>query len=236
MHKDCIILAGGLGTRLRDAVPDKPKCLAEINGIPFLHYILMQLKPFHFCKIVFSVGYQKEMVMDWVTANRKTYGFAIDFAEETEPLGTGGAIKNALQYTDSEDVVVMNGDTFFDVDVDALYASQQLKEADVTMALKPMQNFERYGTVQQKTDGQITGFAEKQACADGLINGGIYVLYKKSFEMLALGDKFSFENDYLQKHLSTHNIYGVASDKYFIDIGIPSDYEKAKIDFAKIFQ
>ncbi len=236
MHKDCIILAGGLGTRLRDAVPDKPKCLAEINGKPFLHYLLTQLKPFHFCKVVFSVGYQKELVIDWVTANRKDYGFAVDFAEEAEPLGTGGAIKNALPYTDSDDVVVMNGDTYFDVDIDELYATQQLKEADVTIALKPMQNFERYGTVTQSKDGLINAFIEKQACQEGLINGGIYVLFKKSFEILDLGKTFSFEKDFLETHLSSHNIYGVPSDKYFIDIGVPNDYNQAQIDFKEKFK
>jgi D-glycero-alpha-D-manno-heptose 1-phosphate guanylyltransferase len=235
MHKDCIILAGGLGTRLKDVVPDRPKCMAEINGKPFLHYLLTQLMPYHFCKVVFSVGPQKELVKEWVIANRKTYGFAIDFAEEEEPLGTGGAIKNALKYTDSDDVIIMNGDTFFDIDIDELYATQQLKEADVTIALKQMQNFDRFGTVQMNADNQITAFEEKKPYDRGLINGGIYVIYKKSYLSLELGDVFSFENDYLQTHLNKHFYYGVPSEKYFIDIGIPADYEKAKLDFTNIF-
>ncbi len=235
MHRDCIILAGGMGTRLKDAVPVKPKCLADINGKPFLHYLLTQLKQYHFCKIIFSVGYRKEQVKEWVIANRKEYGFAIDFAEETEPLGTGGAIANALPYTDSDDVLIINGDTYFDANIDSLFAHQELQQADLTIALKPMQNPERYGTVVLNTDGQITAFQEKKILEQGLINGGMYVLYKNSFKILPLGNKFSFEKDYLEKYLNEHNMFGLVSDTYFLDIGIPTDYEKAKLDFPELF-
>jgi D-glycero-alpha-D-manno-heptose 1-phosphate guanylyltransferase len=236
MHKDCIILAGGRGTRLQSVVKDQPKCLADINGEPFLHYILTQLKPHHFCKVVFSVGYLKDQVIDWVNNNWQRYGFAIDFAEETEPLGTGGGIKNALKYTDTDDVVVLNGDTMFNIDFDALLAINQMKQADVSLALKPMQNFDRYGTVVVNEENEIVKFEEKQFKENGLINGGIYCIYRPSFLSLDLPNVFSFEQDYLEKSASfKHHIYGLQQNNYFIDIGIPQDYEQAKLDFKTKF-
>jgi D-glycero-alpha-D-manno-heptose 1-phosphate guanylyltransferase len=236
MHKDCIILAGGLGTRIKAVLQDTPKCLAAIDGQPFLHYIMMHLKKYHFCKIIFSVGHLSEPVKNWVLENRKTYGFAIDFAEETTPLGTGGAIKNAMQYAQSDDVVVMNGDTLFDIDIEALFNAQNKYKADVTIALKPMQNFDRYGTVIIDAENKIVDFKEKQQQASGLINGGIYTIYKPSFMSISLPEVFSFETDYLQKHDQfNHNIYGQVFDNYFIDIGIPTDYAKAQVELPKLF-
>ncbi|MBK6819132.1 MAG: NTP transferase domain-containing protein [Bacteroidetes bacterium] len=168
MHKDCIILAGGLGTRLKSVVSDKPKCMADINGKPFLYYVCQHLMKFHFCKIVFSVGYQKEMIIDYVTSHRNEFKFAFDFAEETEPLGTGGAILNALPYSDTEDFFVVNGDTFFDVNFDDMLKAQQEKMADCTIALKKMQHADRYGLVQMNEEHFITAFEEKKAWGIGL--------------------------------------------------------------------
>lgn len=162
MHRDCIILAGGMGTRLQSVVNDKPKCLAEVNGKPFLYYICQHLSKYHFCKVIFSVGYKKEMVIDYVMSHRDEFKFAFDFAEEDEPLGTGGAILNALQYSDTQDFFVINGDTFFDVNYDEMSFWQENKMADCTLALKPMQNADRYGLVNMNDESQIIGFEEKK--------------------------------------------------------------------------
>jgi D-glycero-alpha-D-manno-heptose 1-phosphate guanylyltransferase len=235
MHKDVIILAGGLGTRLQSVVADTPKCLAPVAGKPFLHYILTALKPYHVCKIVFSVGHLKHQVIDWVQANRQQYGFAVDFAEEAEPLGTGGAIKNALPYTDNDDVIILNGDTLFMADIDELIAFQQQKQADVSIALKPMANFERYGTVVLNQEQEVINFIEKKPQEAGLINGGIYSLYKPSFLSLNMPQKFSFESDYLEKAIThQHHVYGQVHDKYFIDIGIPTDFTRAQVELPQI--
>jgi D-glycero-alpha-D-manno-heptose 1-phosphate guanylyltransferase len=231
MHKDCIILAGGLGTRIKDVLHDTPKCLADINGKPFLHYLLTYLTKFHFCKVVFSVGHLSEAVKKYVLENRNHFNIAVDFAEEETPLGTGGAIKNALQYTDSDDVVIVNGDTLFDINIDELYDAQSKHGADITIGLKQMENFDRYGTVIIDEAGQVTEFKES-----GLINGGVYVLYKPSFMSLNLPEIFSFETEYLQKFkTNNHNIYSVTFNNYFIDIGIPTDYAKAQIELPKLF-
>ena len=236
MHRDCIILAGGLGTRLRDVVSDKPKCLANINGKPFLHYLGQYLSRFHFCKVVFAIGYKGHMVKDYVLANRDVCNFAFDFAEEEKPLGTGGAILNALPYCDTDDFFVLNGDTFFDVDIDAMTHMQESRMADCTLALKPMSVADRYGLVHINAEQQVTGFTEKQAGAGGLINGGVYCLYRHSFLNIPFPKKFSFEKDYLEKMVHERDMFGLVQDRYFIDIGIPSDYEKAQYEIPELFK
>ncbi|HMN32492.1 MAG TPA: nucleotidyltransferase family protein [Chitinophagaceae bacterium] len=235
MHKDCIILAGGLGTRLQSVVADRPKCMALINGKPFLYYICQHLMRFHFCKIIFSVGYMKEMIIDYITSNRKEFKFAFDFAEESEPLGTGGAIVNALPYSDTEDFFVINGDTFFDVNFDELLQYQQTQMADCTLALKPMKVADRYGLVKLNEQSQIIGFEEKKEASSGLINGGVYCIYRNSFMNIPLEKKFSFEKDYLEKHINERDLFGFVQNKYFIDIGIPDDYNKAKQELPQLF-
>ncbi|MBL7766395.1 MAG: nucleotidyltransferase family protein [Chitinophagaceae bacterium] len=235
MHKDCIILAGGMGTRLQSVVSDVPKCMADINGKPFLHYLCQYLQRFHFCKVIFSVGYKKDIVMDYILSHRDEFKFAFDFAEEDEPLGTGGAILNALSYSDTDDFFVINGDTFFDVDLDQMQAFQEAKMADCTVALKPMQKADRYGLVQINPDAQIQSFSEKQAGASGLINGGIYCIFRNSFLNIPFQHKFSFEKDYLEKYLNERYLYGFVQDNYFIDIGIPEDYSKAQKEIPTLF-
>lgn len=235
MHKDCIILAGGMGTRLQSVVNDKPKCLADVNGKPFLSYIAAHLSKYHFCKVIFSVGYKKEMIIDYVMNHRDEFKFAFDFAEENEPLGTGGAILNALPYSDTEDFFVVNGDTFFDVDFDKMIAFQQSKMSDCTLALKPMQKADRYGLVKINESEQIIGFEEKKENGSGLINGGVYCVYRNSFLNIPFEQKFSFEKDYLEKFISERDMYGFVQDKYFIDIGIPEDYSKAQTEIPDLF-
>lgn len=235
MHRDCIILAGGLGTRLQSVVSDKPKCMADVNGKPFLSYLAAHLSKYHFCKVIFSVGYKKQMIIDYVMSHRDEFKFAFDFAEESEPLGTGGAILNALPYSDTEDFFVINGDTFFDVDFDKMMEFQRNKMADCTLALKPMINADRYGLVHLNEDEQIIAFDEKKANASGLINGGVYCIYRNSFLNIPFKSKFSFEKDYLETYLSERDIYGFKQDNYFIDIGIPEDYAKAQTEISALF-
>jgi D-glycero-alpha-D-manno-heptose 1-phosphate guanylyltransferase len=236
MHRDCIILAGGMGTRLQSVVNDKPKCLAEVNGKPFLYYICQHLSKYHFCKVIFSVGYKKEMVIDYVMSNRDEFKFAFDFAEEDEPLGTGGAILNALQYSDTQDFFVINGDTFFDVNYDEMSFWQENKMADCTLALKPMQNADRYGLVNMNDESQIIGFEEKKPGSSGLINGGVYCIFRNSFLNIPFPQKFSFEKDYLEKMINERDMIGYVSDNYFIDIGIPEDYARAQTEIPALFE
>ena len=143
MKTPVIILAGGFGTRLSAVVKDLPKPMANINGKPFLHYIFQSLQRQNIENVILSVGYKHEIIQDYFQDNY--LGIAIKYAIETEPLGTGGAIKHAFSFVD-DDAFVLNGDTFFDVDLSKL----RNDKSDLSIALKPMKNFDRYGTVELK--------------------------------------------------------------------------------------
>ncbi len=142
-------------------------------------------------------------------------------------LGTGGAILNAIPYCNTDDIFIVNGDTYFDVNLDDMLAYQQQKMADCTLALKPMNNADRYGLVRTNDQSMILSFEEKQAGASGLINGGVYCLFKHSFLNIPFDQTFSFEKDYLEKFINERDMAGYVHDGYFIDIGIPEDYERA---------
>jgi len=176
---ECIILAGGLGTRLSSVVRDIPKCMAPIANKPFLHYLLKWIGKYNVSRVVLSVGYLYEIIEKWVFENKKMFPFGIDFALENEPLGTGGAIRLALGKINSDKAVIINGDTFFDIDIECFVNQHIQYNSNLSMALKPMEKFDRYGNVliNQK---KITGFKEKEYCEKGFINGGIYVINKEN--------------------------------------------------------
>lgn len=234
MGKEVIILAGGLGTRLRDVVKDVPKCMAPVAGKPFLWYLLQYLSRYDVEKVVLSVGYLRDVIIDWVDEHGGDFPFGIEYAIETEPLGTGGAIKRALGLCRHSDVIVMNGDTFFHADLDEVYGMHRLYPASITLALKPMQHFSRYGNV-RVDNGLIVAFEEKKPCDSGLINGGVYVINRLEDVFDGLPDKFSFETEVLQPQCRLGNLYGIVQNGYFIDIGIPEDYERAKEELPVIF-
>lgn len=228
---EAIILAGGLGTRLRSVVSNLPKCMAPVAGQPFLFYILDYLSNEKFSHVILSLGYKHELVEAWVSQYQ--WPFRISFSIEEEPLGTGGAVKLALGQATENEVFILNGDTFFAVNLEALYQFHQLKRSDFSIALKQMTQFDRYGNVETDSEGKITAFKEKQPCENGQINGGIYLMNRRSGLLPEGVEKFSLESDVLQKKVGTAEIYGFVSSVYFIDIGIPEDFAKANVDFCK---
>lgn len=227
---EVVILAGGLGSRLRTAVDGTPKCLAPISGKPFLWFLCQYLKQYDVSHVVFSVGYLKEQVYQWVDMSKRTFPFDVSFAEELSPLGTGGAIKNSLNYIRGEETLVLNGDTFFDVPLDIFFQSHKKTKSHISIALKRMKNFDRYGMVEiDESNSKILNFSEKKYCKDGLINGGIYLINKNCILNQGLPTKFSFETEFLQNHCGKDGfIYGFPYENYFIDIGIPDDYDRAQ--------
>ena len=228
--KECIILAGGFGTRLQSVVKDVPKCMAEVSGKPFLKYLFDYLDQQGFDHVILSLGYKSQYVIDWLASQNQK--FKISYVVETEPLGTGGAIRLAIGKVNSNHAFVINGDTFFDVDTDYLLQSHKDKRADITIALKPMADFDRYGSVEINAENRIIKFNEKQYCTNGLINGGVYLINKNIFSQINLPQKFSFEKDIMESQNDNISIFGYIQNCYFIDIGIPSDFEKANKDFA----
>lgn len=223
---EAVILAGGLGTRLRGVIGEIPKCMAPIDGKPFLQYQLEWLSRFDISHVVLSVGYLREQVIDFVSF--RVWPFEISYAVEKEPLGTGGGIRLALSRCRGNLVYILNGDTFFNVDLNALSFT-----APVTLALKPLRDFDRYGAVDWDGD-LVTGFREKAPCAEGLINGGIYAIDRSQLDMSLYPKKFSFEQDVLEPLSDLFLVAGRVLNGYFIDIGVPEDYERAQRELPEI--
>ena len=229
--KETIILAGGFGTRLREALPDLPKCMAPVNGRPFLYYVINYLRSQGIEKFIFSLGYKHEVIEAWLQTDFPTLDFQC--LVEKEPLGTGGAILASCYKTSEQTVLVVNGDTLFKVDAEKALADHARHASDCTLLLKPMENFDRYGVVELNDDDSIKRFEEKKFYKEGLINGGVYILNTEQFLAEELPGKFSFEKDYLEKYFETRKIYGSVQDEYFIDIGIPEDYFRVQQELKK---
>jgi D-glycero-alpha-D-manno-heptose 1-phosphate guanylyltransferase len=183
---------------------------------------------------IFSVGYLHEAIEEYLSSNHKKLHYSISL--ETAPLGTGGAIRLATTKTSDRNILVCNGDTFYNVDINGLSEFHFQKKAACTLSLKRMENFDRYGVVELNDDSTIKTFKEKQFYKQGLINGGVYALNTHEFLKHLLPEKFSFEKDYLGKkvYASNHHIFGIEQDGYFIDIGIPEDYERAQKELPAV--
>ncbi|MBI5643609.1 MAG: nucleotidyltransferase family protein [Deltaproteobacteria bacterium] len=230
---EAIVLAGGFGTRLSSVVKDVPKPMAEVAGAPFLAYLMDYLNTQKVGKAVLSVGYKHEVIEDYF--GRRFKGVAIEYAVEDTALGTGGAIRRALEKISDETPVILNGDTLFRVDLSGALDCHRLSGAVLTMALKRVAENDRYGSVM--LDGnRITGFREKTGeKEDSFINGGVYVINREIFGLFKESrEKFSFELDFLQKNIPLMNAVAYISNKYFIDIGIPRDYAKARKELFRM--
>ena len=231
---EAIILAGGFGTRLRDVVKDLPKPMADIGGRPFLSFLLDYLARCGATRVFLSVGYKHEVIEDYF--GRKYKGLDISYVVEDTPLGTGGALREALSRTSGPDVVAMNGDSFFNIDLNGMMEQHRQRGPAITIALKAMRNFDRYGSVVVE-DGRITGFQDKVYRAFGYINGGVYVMKKEVFSSFHGGAAaFSFEDDFLHRHIRDISSSAYISDGYFIDIGIPEDYLRAQKELKTVFE
>lgn len=231
MVTEAIILAGGKGTRLRSVVSDLPKPMAPINDLPFLSYILNDLHNKNIKKVYLAVGYLNQKIISYYGNSYKN--IEIDYVIEHEPLGTGGAIKKAIEKTKSPNVLIVNGDTLFEVSLSNFFELHSKKKAGLSLALKYEENADRYGTVSINVESQITEFNEKKEGVSGWINGGVYLINKEKLKLGQLPSVFSFEKEVLEKEYQSKQLYGYKSNGYFIDIGIPSDYQKAHKDFLK---
>ncbi len=229
--REAIILAGGLGTRLSHIVTDVPKPMAPINGNPFLKYLLDYLQQEGFRKVILSVGYKHEAISGYFGNSYQS--LELDYAVEESPLGTGGAIRLALRKCHNSQVFIFNGDTFFRIKTDELEKFHQQKNAEITLALKKVDNPDRFGTVILDEHSIVQSFEEKATKNEALINGGVYLLDRHKFESRPFPEKFSFEKDYLEKTVVEHCIAGYVFNTYFLDIGIPESYKKAQTDFQQ---
>ena len=227
-----VVLAGGLGTRLRDAVPDLPKPMAPVAGRPFLACVLDALVRDGYTEIVLSVGYRWEAIAEYF--GQRYRDAALSYSVESEPLGTGGAVAHAFAeagLAPRESALVLNGDTFLDIDFATLRSWHARAPDTAGMVLRRVADTARYGSV-EVSDGIVTGFAEKGRSGPGLINAGVYQLPADIFSRFGLAGRFSLEADLLQRHCAALRVRAWPTDAYFIDIGVPEDYARAQTELA----
>lgn len=227
---DAIILAGGEGKRLRSLVQDTPKPLAEVGAKPFLDILLAQLDKCNCInRLVLAVGYKAERIVE-AYKDCSAYNFDIGFSVEETLLGTGGAIKKGLGYTETKDVLAMNGDSYTEVNIEDLINTHRNNKAKLTIVLLEIESAGRYGSVKVDAHNRILSFEEKQGADEsGLINAGIYVMQRDVFDTIEENRVVSLEKDVLPGFVKMFQgeIYGYTVNGKFIDIGVPASYMRA---------
>lgn len=219
--QEAIILAGGLGTRIRDLFPDIPKCMIPVAGIPFLDYLLLKLHGQGIEKVILSVGYKKQIIQNHYGDMFKN--LSIVYSEESEPLGTGGAIKRALHYCNQESCLVLNGDSYLDFNIREFFLKINFTQLNILTVM--VNDRSRYGAlVIDDISGEIS--FEKNVSGPGYINAGVYILNHDLFKDVD-ESSFSFEHKILAKVINTQNCNLIYSKSGFIDIGVPKDFKRA---------
>lgn len=228
---EVVILAGGLGTRLRGVVPDLPKPMAPVIGRPFLEYQIAYWLAQGIRRVVLSVGYRREAIMEYF--GQRYLGAEIVYAPEERPLGTGGALLNAARYLGSgADFLVLNGDTYFEVSLPALQAAHHAADADMTLALRCLDVNDRYSGVRLGEKSEVLEFQRRdEPVRERLVNGGVYLVNPRVLQDIPLPPdrSLSLEDEVLPDLLKRGNrILGHVVTGRFLDIGLPDDYLRAE--------
>lgn len=229
-----LILCGGFGTRLKSVVADRPKPMAEIGGKPFLEYVLDFLVNQGIKDIILCTGYLGYQIKEYFLDGSR-WGCHLSYSEEKEPLGTGGAVKQAEYMISSEHFFVLNGDTFLDLDYGSMYAWHTENQSKFTIALTQVENTDRYGSVELGQGQCINRFCEKGCTtASNYINAGVYLCHRSILDHIERDRKVSMETDVfpdlMKKHITLH---GFTTNGYFIDIGIPETYYQFQKDIIR---
>ena len=226
-----VVLAGGFGTRLQSVVADVPKPMAPVAGRPFLEVLLDTLADAGVGRVVLAVGYKREVIERHFEAAYR--GMTIEYSVESAPLGTGGALRQALDLTGVARALVLNGDTWCPVDLQALIDTHRRHAAMLTLTLTQVPDAGRFGAVELDADGRVRAFHEKRAGGGpGRINAGVYVVERSLLSYAPSTCDFSFETDVMQRQVGHVPVFGHVTDAPFIDIGIPSEFARAQALFA----
>lgn len=227
---EAIVLAGGLGTRLRSVVSDRPKVLAPVGGRPFLWWVLANLASAGFRRSCVSVGYLGQQIIDALGDRIDIAGHSmkIIYASEDVPLGTGGALATASRALKTNSpVFALNGDTFINLDWTGMLETHEHGQSRLSIAVRCVADVARYGSLQISA-GRVSTFGEKSAVGAGMINAGVYVLESCLFDLIsAQTDSFSFEKDLVAAKLDEISPNAFVTTAAFLDIGIPEDYDRA---------
>jgi len=229
-HLTAVILVGGLGTRLRPTGFQGQKVLASIKAKPFLALLLEWLSDFGVRRAVLCTGYQGSEVEKALGEQHNS--IRLTYSQEPVPLGTGGALRLALPLCPSNPLLVMNGDSFFGIDLRAFFTWHGNRKAPGSLALAYEADISRYGQVWVEDDGKITRFAEKgEATGAGWINGGIYLLSQSLVDTIPSQRPVSLERDMFPRWLAD-GLCGYQTSGRFIDIGTPESLASAEAFFA----
>lgn len=222
-----VVLCGGLGSRLGALTAQTPKPMLPVAGRPFIDHVMDRLVQAGLDSLVMAAGFEWQKLRDHIGSSWRNV--PVRYSVESAPLGTGGAIKAAMAGCAQDDILVVNGDTLFDIDLGAFLAFASSQNAQATIALRGIEDCARYGRVTVDTQNKLQSFGEKGHPGPGLINGGIYFLKAQALDGIE-SEAFSFETEFLTARHSQEPIYGMAFDNYFIDIGIPADLQRAQIE------
>ncbi len=230
---EAIVLAGGFGTRLSSRLVDRPKPMALVAGRPFLAILLDRLVQSGCTRVLLSVGHLRSVIMD---AFKESYrGVPITYVVEEAPLGTGGAIQKALNFCREDCALVLNGDTYVDLDDAALWAFHRAGNSAITIAVAQVADSGRYGRVRmerRRNAEYVAGFEEKGQSGEGWINAGVYALKREFPWPRQVAEQFSFEKDVLAPCIESLRPLAFRHTGYFLDIGVPEDLDRAEIELA----
>jgi len=234
-HIDVVILCGGFGKRLKSIISDRPKPMAEIEGKPFIQFLIECFSNFGIERFILCTGYKDNIIRQYF---QDRYGDKeILISKEDKPLGTGGSLRHAIHLIENNPFFVINGDSFCKLNIYDFYKFHVLKKALVSIALVKVKNTEKFGYVNVDTLGSITKFDEKNgSIQEGLINAGIYLMNRDIFSYLKeYPNIFSLEHD-LFPGLINKGLFGMKSDcQYFMDIGTPESFFRAQKLLKKAF-
>ncbi len=232
-----LVLAGGLGTRLREVFSDGPKCMAPVAGRPFLEYLLDLLRSSRTKDVILCVGYKSDQVRTWV-GDGSRWGLRVRYSVEKDLRGTAGAVRLAARLIKAQTCIVLNGDSFLEVDLGEMLAFHRSHNALATLALARVPDAGRYGGVRLRRDGRISAFTEKaetpsvsSRSKSRLINGGVYMLQRGLVESIPSGKPVSLEKEIFPRMVDG-KLFGFVTQGFFIDIGVPSDYVRAQTELA----
>lgn len=238
-----MILAGGLGKRLRSAYAAGPKALAPVRARPFLDYLLHWLRSEGVLEVILCVGYKRSSIQKHVGSGRK-WGLRVRYSSERKLLGTAGAVKRAGAMLVGNRAFVINGDTFLDVNLREMSAFHRDRKAWATLAVATVADARRFGTLRLASSGRIVSFKEKNAsetdeaaaCSRSLINGGVYLFEKKLLDRIPARRQVSLENEIFPFLFKKKRLFGFVTDGFFLDIGVPDDFRRAQSELPKRFR
>jgi len=228
---DGVILCGGKGERLKAVVGDVPKVMAEVNGRPFLDFVIEYLKSQNITRIILCTGYKAELIEKYYRAH--DFGLTIDFSTEKKPLGTGGAVKNAHDIITSDPFFALNGDSFLSADLQAFLDFHKDKESLASMLVAKVNEAQDFGNLKLDDNDRIVDFQEKIDDSDHfLVNAGIYCFNRSIFSRMPKVETFSLEKDFFPQ-LAGDLFFGYCIDQEFVDIGTPERYNLAQQKLKK---